>query len=402
MRALKLAILILFAATGSSPAQDLRDKDPLVSKLIGEALNGSASALRRLHAKASEGSVLAQAMLGYMYENARSVPKNLPEAERWYRRAAEQGNPHAQEALGHLYADGQNYVEATRWYLRAAEQGSSRAQGALGVAYLSGLGVPQNYAEAARWFRLAADQGIAAAQLQIGGLYVQGNGVTQDYSEGARWYRKAAEQGHSDAQYYLGNLYILGKGVTQDPTEAARWHKRAAEQGNAFAQFRLGEYYSKGAGVVKDPVTAYMWLNLAAATGQDQAGRSRDLLEKTMSAEQIAQGQTLSRMWKPNLEGQNQNAARSSVTSNEAASPRGNQQKPRDNSFGDALIAIGVEMMRQSGARAEANRTESVLGASCGIKPIETKPLQLGCRDMVQTCSCTSNGSCRWLWTCVP
>ena len=48
--------------------------------------------------------------------------------------------------------------EAVKWYRQAAAQGNARAQFNLGVLYVEGLGVAQNYAEAAKWFRLAAAQ----------------------------------------------------------------------------------------------------------------------------------------------------------------------------------------------------------------------------------------------------
>ena len=62
-----------------------------------------------------------------------------------------------------------------------------------------------------------------------------------------------------------------------------------AEQGLALAQFNLGFMYGQGEGVPKDYVLAHMWANLAAAQGNENAIKSRDILEKLMIPTQLAQ-----------------------------------------------------------------------------------------------------------------
>lgn len=44
--------------------------------------------------------------MGVQYENGWGVPKNGEEAVFWYRKAAEQGEPHAQLSLGNMYSSG--------------------------------------------------------------------------------------------------------------------------------------------------------------------------------------------------------------------------------------------------------------------------------------------------------
>lgn len=74
---------------------------------------------------------------------------------------AEQGNAHAQFALGVLFhkniQEGPEYTEAAQWYRQAAEQGHAEAQFTLGLLYADGDGVPQNDAEALTWFHRAAE-----------------------------------------------------------------------------------------------------------------------------------------------------------------------------------------------------------------------------------------------------
>jgi len=133
----------------------------------------------------------------------------------------------------------QDYAQAVVWFRKAADQGDPLAQGALGYMYSKGEGVPQDYAEAVGWYRKGADQGYAKAQYDLGNSYYEGKGVPQDYSEAVRWYRRAADQGYARAQDGLGYMYSHGKGVPEDPAEAARWYRKAAKQGDEYGKRAL-------------------------------------------------------------------------------------------------------------------------------------------------------------------
>lgn len=159
------------------------------------------------------------------------------------RQAAERENPVAQLRLASLIdpgltmlsaglpdledADPEDYVEAAKWYRLAAEQGEPGAQRALGRLYLRGNGVEQNVCESSRWYQRAAVQGDRLAQHRLGELYAT-DGALQDYTVAAWWYRRAAEQAHTGAQLRLGELYRDGKGVPRDYVAAYRWIHLAA------------------------------------------------------------------------------------------------------------------------------------------------------------------------------
>ncbi len=64
-------------------------------------------------------------------------------------------------------------------------------------------------------------------------------------------------------------------------------------------QYYFGLCYKNGDGVPKDDVLAYMWFNLGGASGDSRAKGLRDVVSKTMTQEQIAEAQKLSRQWKP-------------------------------------------------------------------------------------------------------
>jgi len=95
-----------------------------------------------------------------LYQSGEYGVTNLPEAFKWYLKAAEQGFPIAQSNVADMYRDGegvpQNYYEALKWYNKAAEAGISGAQVGLGIMYMEGLGVTQDNIKAFAWISVAA------------------------------------------------------------------------------------------------------------------------------------------------------------------------------------------------------------------------------------------------------
>ncbi len=60
--------------------------------------------------------------------------------------------------------------EAVRWYEKAAEQGMPEAQTALGDLHAVGVGLPADPEAAASWYEKAASQGHEAAQAKLANL----------------------------------------------------------------------------------------------------------------------------------------------------------------------------------------------------------------------------------------
>ena len=213
--------------------------------------------------------------VGECLRSGKGVTKNETEAVKWYRKAAEQGNVHAQNRLGFSYLKGngvaKNATEAVKWLRKVAEQGDAVAQNALGYCHEQGNGVAKNYEEALKWYRKAAGQGNVYAQRSLGYYYLIGRSVVKDHVEAVKWFRKAAEQGHAQAQYDLGCRYANGEGVAKDMKEAVKWYRKAAEQGNANAQYNLGFMYYHGLGVLQDETEATRWCRKAAEQGHADA-----------------------------------------------------------------------------------------------------------------------------------
>jgi TPR repeat protein len=159
----------------------------------------------------------------------------------------------------------------------------------------------KNYAVALKEIRPLAQAGNADAEHLLGLMYYMGRGVPQDYKTALEWHRKAALKGKADAQYVVGAMYYTGNAVLQDHKQAVLWFRKAAEQGHPDAQQALGLMYRYHiGGMPQDNVIAYMLWNLAAANGSMNAAEQRSAVVKTMSQEQIEEGQALSSAWRVN------------------------------------------------------------------------------------------------------
>ena len=144
-----------------------------------------------------------------------------------------------------------------------------------------------------------AASGDADAQLFLGLAYEMGQDLPKDTASAVYWYQRAAEQGHPEAQSLLGFAYNEGKIVPKDIAASAMWHKKAAQQGITNSQAALAGYYYLGIGVPKDYLLSYFWANIASSNGHKDAPGYRDMLEKYMTVDQIAEAQRLSSKWSP-------------------------------------------------------------------------------------------------------
>ena len=84
---------------------------------------------------AKQGNVNVQLMLAQHYLEGNGVPKDIEEAMKWFKMAADQGAASAQYNLGQYYMKKNDMSEAVKWYRKAAEQGFSKAQYALALRY---------------------------------------------------------------------------------------------------------------------------------------------------------------------------------------------------------------------------------------------------------------------------
>ncbi len=145
-----------------------------------------AEASRWFRKSAGRRFLAAVCSLADCYYHGNGVEQDLEEALRLYKMAAEEthgsvliykeevdadyvetvrrdamrGDRYWQYFLGMCYylgGDGvpQDYPEAVKWFRKAAEQGEGKARIQLGDCYHCGYGVPIDLHEAAKWYKLA-------------------------------------------------------------------------------------------------------------------------------------------------------------------------------------------------------------------------------------------------------
>ena len=133
---------------------------------------------------------------------------------------------------------------AAYWYQKAAESGNPEAQNLVGYFYEMGLGVPVDAARAFHWYQLSAASGLSDATLNLGVLYVSGVGVKKDVAAAAHYFEEAARKGNGTGATYLGTLYHVGIGVNQDKVAAEHWYAIGDKMHDPISAYDLGTLYS--------------------------------------------------------------------------------------------------------------------------------------------------------------
>ena len=261
--------------------------------------DGKADAFKWFKLAAEQGNPDAMDMLGSMYERGDFVKQNYKQALHWYRLASENGHMRAPIAIGHFYRKGlgvsQNHTEAIKWFKIAAERGDIDAQRYVGQIYAEGKLVTQDYAEAVKWYKLSVDNNSKYAHADLGIMYYNGLGVTQNYSEAFRLLNIAEKNsaGSAEVYFYLGEMNYYGRGVTKNYQQAFKFFQRASIRRHLKAQLSLATLYNKGHGAPQNFVLAHMWANIAAAQGDTEAEELRDAITEKITPEQIAKAQML-------------------------------------------------------------------------------------------------------------
>ncbi len=231
-------------------------------------------AIAWLRKGAEAGSDIAQANLGYQYDNPiNHEPRDTAKAAHWYTKAAEQGNAWAMAELFLCYRDGKgvrrDLDQAMAWLRKGAEAGSDIAQANLGYQYDNPINhEPRDTAKAARWYTKAANQGNAWAQYQLAFLYRAGEGVPWSEERAVDWFRKAADQNQARALCELSRLYASGIGEPRSPDDSVGpLLERAAGLGDSTAYYELVARYAHGIVIPQDMIRAAQWYYRAASLG---------------------------------------------------------------------------------------------------------------------------------------
>ena len=207
------------------------------------------------------------------------------------RRRAMSGDPDAEVSVGSFYEFGlvgrdgtviakKNPRRAVFWYRRAAEHGEPGAQNNLAVCLSDGHGVRKNEQEALYWLKKSLKNGNESAATNIAVIY-------RDRGNSRRalfWYQRAVELGDGDALLALGRSYYYGIGVRRNYHKAIEYYRKAiaskdiTEFDRENAMYCLGMAYFEGHGVEHSLSLAQHWFEQANV--DDDYPEAQDMLKK--------------------------------------------------------------------------------------------------------------------------
>src|SRR5262245_1150397 len=98
-------------------------------------------ALTELHNLADRGSVMSMVYIAHAIRNGIGTRMDLPQAEAWYRRAADRGSLLALYEVGRIYLEMENYPKAVETFSKGVTKNHAPSMHMLGLMYLEGNGV---------------------------------------------------------------------------------------------------------------------------------------------------------------------------------------------------------------------------------------------------------------------
>lgn len=162
-----------------------------------------------LRQRAEAGDAKAQWELALYYGENPECCTTLYDGIEWARKAAEQGHPEAEIAIGRFCEDRLDEQQAVMWYRRAVEHGNVLGDYYLGFYYKEGRGgLPHDLERAEQCFLRASE--YIEATYEYYECYRERIGDNGD-DAGWEWaiglLMQSADGGYAPAQYTLGMLY---------------------------------------------------------------------------------------------------------------------------------------------------------------------------------------------------
>ena len=239
--------------------------------------------LTKLTELAQQGDAKAEYNLGMMFEKNIALADIPPEkyteqAFLWLTKAAVQGLPEAQIALGNLSLNGEGVPmdpgQAAAYFRQAEEKGNMDAEAMLGWLYAHGLGVDWDGTEAQRRYHKAIDGGSALGLWGLGDLYVTGNGVERNRDLGVSLFSQAADKKciPAIARLALLRLAAMDRLSGSDPTLTLLHN--ASKEGDVYSQFLYIQIRAERIDGGLFPSTALWWgdrLKIAARADHSDA-----------------------------------------------------------------------------------------------------------------------------------
>lgn len=275
-----------------------------------------AKSLYWFNRSAEMGFATSQTFLGhrYGYSQPRHI-SDLPLSAKWFRKAADQGDPSGMFEYGYILKHGIGLVQDLNaslvWYLKAADAGESYAQHEVGVAYFKGIGALKDDIKALAYLQLACGnkeslynhgddeisttegrriKAILEGRMPAGSrdsaislakeiqTKIEANKAADpevasrlrrqqevDFKE-FKLYLARAEQGDAAAQFTVYTFLFNGIGSDEpDKLKAIEWLKKSAENGYPMAQFEMGDRFEHARdGFTLDKTKAARFYRMAA------------------------------------------------------------------------------------------------------------------------------------------
>jgi len=222
-----------------------------------------------------------------------SLAKNdYVNAIKYFRPYAEIGDPISQINMGASYSALHQYKKAFYWFSQAAKAGKAIAIREVGNAYFNGQGVPVDNQKAYHYFLRAAKKGDYIAMVQLAYMLLNGHyqHIPFNVPDAITWANRAVARGEFIAYSTLGVIY---RDNLNEPKKAYSYFKLGVEKGSPYAAYELGKSYLYGTGTQVNKAEAYYWLSFAVHHHVTKAKRYLTQLNKTLSAEDLANGRQL-------------------------------------------------------------------------------------------------------------
>jgi TPR repeat protein len=227
--------------------------------------------IQELQRAAERGYIPKQIQLAGDYFVGRGVPQDAKRAAYWYKKAAESGDPWAENQLGFLCQTGQGVQAdpdcALHWYQLAAASGLPIAKVNLGVMYFWGISVPKDEVLAAQLFREAAAKGSGVAATYLGDINSLGLGVKQDKAIGEAWYEEGVKMRDPFAEFDMALLLSTSQDHQRDLPRAVKLLRQSAAAGFVPAMHSLGLLLTNHPELADSHEEAWSLLEAAANAG---------------------------------------------------------------------------------------------------------------------------------------
>lgn len=227
------------------------------------------------------GSIKAGAKyrLAYLHKNGTGVEQDADKFVELIQSAAKSGIVDAQRDVGTLYRNGyapleKNMPEALRYYRMAAEGGDAKAAYFLGDIYLFGKGVKASSGDAIKYLSQSANTPYGFAQMRLGEIYETGEGgVFVNSDKALHWYKEAVNTGYPSAKDKLNKLQSKIKKPQRPAPKTAPPFRATSSSRYSPNELSAGEVFT-GLAIIAGLVVAHNAMKEPKGTTSSQTDKS--------------------------------------------------------------------------------------------------------------------------------